>query len=115
MAKITPLYPQFVNVDNSCALRLIYDGRKYKYYRDGGKWDTDCYTDSDGTLRAACRHSQSLDGQPLVSISEKEWRKCNGQYAPSKFERYGWEHETTGKVKQTEVPKNKYKYLLIRR
>lgn len=114
MAKITPLYPQFVNVDGGCALRLIYDGRKYKYYRDGGQWGTDCYKDSDGTLRAACRHIKSLDGEPLVSISEKEWRLCNGQYAPSKFERYGWEHETTEQSKKEET-KNKYKHLLIRR
>jgi hypothetical protein len=115
MAKITPLYPQFVSVDNSCALRLIYDGRKYKYYRDGGKWDADCYTDSDGILRAACRHSKSLDGQQLVSISEKEWRKCNGEYVPRKFERYGWEHEITGQPTPKIETKNEYKYLLIRR
>lgn len=114
MAKITPLYPQFVLVDGGCALRLIYDGRKYKYYRDGGQWDTHCYKDVDGTLRAACRHSKSLDGQPLVSISEKEWRLCNGQYAPHKFERYGWENETTGQPKKEET-KNKHKYLLIKR
>lgn len=114
MAKITPLYPQFVSVDGNCALRLIYDGRKYKYYRDGGQWDTDCYRDSEGILRAACRHSKSLDDQPLLSISEKEWRLCNGQYAPHKFERYGSERDTTGDVKK-EAPKNEYKYLLIRR
>ena len=114
MAKLTPLYPQFVSVDGGCAMRLIYDGRKYKYYRDGGHWDIDCYKDSDGVLRAACKHSRSLDGQPLVAISEKEWRQCNNQYAPIKFERYGYEHDTTGNVKK-EAPKNNYKYLLIRR
>lgn len=95
MAKITPLYPQFVSVDGGFAMRLIYDGRKYKYYRDGGRWGMDCYKDSDGVLRAACKDIKSLDGQPLVSISEKEWRRCNNQYAPSKFERYGWELEAT--------------------
>lgn len=114
MAKITPLYPQFVSVDGGCAMRLIYDGRKYKYYRDGGHWDMDCYKDSNGFLRAACKHIKSLDGQPLVAISEKEWRQCNNQYAPSKFERYGWELDATD-VPTQEVPKNNYKYLLIRR
>lgn len=114
MAKITPLYPQFVSVDGGCAMRLIYDGRKYKYYRDGGHWGMDCYKDSNGFLRAACKHIKSLDGQRLVAISEKEWRQCNNQYAPSKFERYGWELKTTN-VPTQEVPKNNYKHLLIRR
>jgi hypothetical protein len=45
---------------------------------------------------------------------EKEWRLCNGQYAPHKFERYGWENETTRQPKKEET-KNKHKYLLIKR
>jgi hypothetical protein len=114
MAKLTPLYPQFVTVDGNCALRLIYDGGKYKYYRDGGQWGVDCYRDSEGILRAYCRDIKSLDDKPLLSISEKEWRLCNGKYVPHKFERYGSERDTTGDVKK-EVPKNKNKYLLIRR
>lgn len=113
MAKITPLYPQFVLMNGKIALRLTYDGKHYGYFRDAGDWEVDVIRQNDGSLTTAS-HIGSINGCNLTATTEEKWRKCNGCYAPRKFERYGWEHETTGDVKK-EVPKNNYKYLLIRR
>ena len=114
MAKITPLYPQFVLMNGQTALRLTYDGKHYGYYRDGGHWEVDVIRHKDGSMTTAS-HIGSINGCNLTSTTEKKWRKCNGQYAPHNFERYGWEHETNGKLNQKRETKNEYKYLLIRR
>ena len=113
MAKLTPLYPQFVLMDNRTALRLIYDGRHYYYYRDGGRWKVCINKHDDGSI-FTLSDINSLNKFRLTATTEEIWRNCNGQYAPDNFERYGWEKETTGKPKQRET-KNEYKYLLIRR
>lgn len=113
MAKITPLYPQFVLMDNSTALRLIYDGRNYYYYRDGGRWKVNIGKDDDGSLYTIS-DIKSLNKYRLTSTTYEKWKSCNKQYAPDNFERYGWEVDTTGGLKK-EVPKNNYKHLLIKR
>lgn len=113
MAKITPLYPQFVLMNGKTALRLTYDGKHYGYFRDAGGWEVDVIRHNDGSLTTAS-HIGSINGCNLTSTTEERWRKCNSGYAPRKFERYGWELEATD-VPTQEVPKNNYKYLLIRR
>ena len=113
MAKITPLYPQFVLMNGKTALRLTYDGKHYGYYRDAGGWEVDVIRHNDGSLTTAS-HIGSINGCNLTPTTEERWRKCNSGYAPYKFERYGWELDATD-VPTQEVPKNNYKYLLIRR
>ena len=112
MAKITPLYPQFVLMDNSTALRLMHDGRQYYYYRDGGRWKVYINKRDDGSL-STISDINSLNKFSLTSTTEEIWRKCNGQYAPHNFERYGWEHETNGKLNQKRETKNEYKKTMI--
>ena len=113
MAKITPLYPQFVLMNGQTALRLIYDGKHYGYYRDGGVWKVDVVRHKDGSLKTASNIG-SLNGCNLTATTEEKWRKCNGQYVPNKFERYGWEGKPEQSNPKRET-KNEYKYLLIRR
>jgi hypothetical protein len=113
MSKITPLYPQFVLMDNRTALRLTYDGGQYCYYRDGGRWKVHMNKHDDGSL-FTISDIKSLNKFRLTSTTYEKWKSCNGQYAPDNFERYGWEHETTRQPKKEET-KNNYKYLLTRR
>lgn len=109
MAKLTPLYPQFVSMDSNCALRLRHDGRKFYYYRDGGDWSVDFNKDKDGSLTTISEFS-GLNNRVLKPITEENWQKCNGFYTPDVFVRLGYEHESI-----KEITKSKYKYLLIRR
>jgi hypothetical protein len=113
MAKLTPLYPQFVLMNGRNALRLMHDGRQYYYYRDGGDYSVYINRHGNGSL-STVSHIGSMNGCNITSTTEEIWRKCNGSYAPDNFERYGSETDTTGKPKQRET-KNEYKYLLIRR
>jgi len=122
MTKITPLYPQFASMAGT-AVRLVRGGRdNYFYYRDGGDWDVGIHRLGNGEL-ITCSYMASLDGVNLTAITEDEWRKCNGHYAPDEFERYGWEIEATPKwgsnpCVEIELPKakeNNNMYLLIRR
>lgn len=122
MAKITPLYPQFVMMGGSTALRLVRGGKNnYVYYRDGGDWDVDIHRFENGDL-ITCSHMGSLNGINLRPITEAQWKNCNGKYAPDDFERYGWEFETLstwGSNPCAEIAllvenNNKYKYLLMR-
>lgn len=117
MAKITNNYPQFVMMGDSTALRLVHEGKgNYFYYRDGGDWSTDIKFDDNGLMKSSS-HVGSVNNHRLTATTEKEWRKSNGQYAPSKFERYGWECESTNPCLEIELlteTVDKYKYLLIR-
>lgn len=122
MAKITPLYPQFASMGGT-AVRLVRGGKNnYFYYRDGGDWDVDVHRCGNGDL-VTCSRMTSLDGLQLKPITEAEWRKCNGQYAPDEFERYGWEIESTpswgsnpcAEIDLPQVKENNNMYLLIRR
>lgn len=69
--------PKFVKLDNS-ALRLKGEG----YYRDGGDWSVG-YKIIDGILLSWLpkRSMPWLHKQPLIEITEDEWRKSNGEYA----------------------------------
>ncbi len=73
--------PKFVKL-NHVALRL----RGKKYYRDGGQWGVG-YKVIDGELiswvgRVRFNTTPWLHEVPLIEITEEEWRKDNGQYAP---------------------------------
>ena len=122
MAKITNQYPQFVRMGGNSALRLVYGGKQnYYYYRDGGEWSVDVRKDEYGDMFSSS-HIDTIDDHKLTAITEKEWRECNGRYAPHDFERYGWEFETSPKwglnlCAEIALPvekTNRYKYLLIR-
>ena len=124
MGKITNHYPQFVMMGGQTALRLVHEGRdNYFYYRDGGEWSVDIHKFNNGDL-VTVSSRESLSGYKLTAITEKEWRECNGRYAPYDFERFGWEYESTNLPKWGSNPcaeialpsekPNKYKYLLIR-
>ena len=117
MAKITNQYPQFVMMGANSALRLIHEGRQnYYYYRDGGEWSVDIRKDEYGDMFSSS-HIDTIDGHKLTAITEKEWRECNGRYAPDDFERFGWEYASTNPCAEIALPSetpNKYKYLLIR-
>lgn len=71
--------PKFVKLNNT-ALRLV--GKK-TYYRDGGEWSVECRI-IDGVLLSWTwgKDMPWLHKKPLVEITEDEWRKDNGQYAP---------------------------------
>lgn len=73
------ILPKFVKLNNS-ALRL--DGKIY--YRDGGNWWVE-YKIIDGVLMSWNPYSDMkwLHKQPLIEITEDEWRKNNGVYAPN--------------------------------
>lgn len=120
MDKIKYEYPQFVRMGGNTALRLVKRGRFYSYYRDGGAWEVDIHRFANGDL-ITVSNIGSLNGIKLRPITETEWRDCNGQYAPDKFERYGWElnsnYDTNPcvEITLTETMKNNNKYLLIRR
>ncbi len=120
MAKITPLYPQFVTMGHATALRLVNSGQSYWYYRDGGDWDVDVHRFVNGDLLTVSDRVW-LNGIKLTPITESEWRKCNGTYAPDDFERYGWELPDTNPCREIiwsslpEAGQNNNKYILIRR
>lgn len=75
--------PKFVKLNNT-ALRLTGN----EYYRDGGEWsvgynvidDKLVSWDHGNWYRDELPH---LHNQPLIEITEAEWREDNGQYAPS--------------------------------
>lgn len=70
--------PKFVTL-NGTALRL----KGNRYYRDGGDWSVG-YKIIDEVL-VSWAHGMGLLGlhkKPLIEITEEEWRKDNGQYAP---------------------------------
>lgn len=73
--------PKFVSLNGS-ALRLI--GKRY--YRDGGQWWVG-YRFIEGKLMSvSIKMDLSLiHNQPLIEITEEEWRKSNGRYAPEKI------------------------------
>ena len=101
-------YPQFVSMGGNTALRLVNAGDSYWYKRDGGDWDIDFY-ERNGSLFSSS-HIESLDNKLLKPITESEWRKCNGQYAPKYFTRFGYELADVS----TQNSVNNYKYLLIK-
>jgi hypothetical protein len=70
--------PKFVTL-NGTALRL----KGNRYYRDGGDWSVG-YKIIDDVL-VSWAHGLRLLGlhkKPLIEITEEEWRKDNGPYAP---------------------------------
>lgn len=73
--------PKFVMIETDgrlhSALRLTEKG----YYRDGGIWSIG-YKIIDGILYSWYPDMPWLHRQPLIEISEEEWRKDNGHYAP---------------------------------
>lgn len=107
MKKQNFIYPQFVSMGESNALRLKYDGHRYYYYRDGGDWFIGFKFNKDGSLVSSTT-IVSLDNIKLTPITREEWENCNGCYTPTEFTIYGF--EIGGKSSQT----NKNKYLLIR-
>lgn len=70
--------PKFVSL-NGTALRLIDN----YYYRDGGNWGVD-YKIIDGVLLSWAWGTGMpwLHKKPLIKISQKQWKKDNGEYAP---------------------------------
>jgi hypothetical protein len=70
--------PKFVKLGNT-ALRLIGD----EYYRDGGEWSIK-WKIIDGKLLSWGwgLGAKWLHRKPLIEITEEEWRKDNGIYAP---------------------------------
>ena len=71
--------PKFVKLNNT-ALRL----KGESYFRDGGEWSIG-YRIIDGVLLIwGCGKTMPwLHKKPLVEITEDEWRKDNGHYAPN--------------------------------
>lgn len=71
--------PQFIMMGNSA---MRYRKNHDDYYRDGGRWYID-YKIVGDKLFSVCHYGMpNLNGIEMVPISEKEWRKDNGQYAP---------------------------------
>ena len=109
--------PRFVTMKNS-ALRLVEGDGEFRYYRDGGIWCVGIKI-RDKKLFSSSR-MQHMDGVELTPITEEAWRKCNAQYAPTKYKFLG---STINAVELswlddaeevTSTYKN-YKNLLIRR
>lgn len=82
--------PHFVWFGKSgcCAMRLEWrDEKTQGYWRDGGGWGTNFTLKEDGALLSS-GHSRKefgyLNNKLLIPCSEKEWRKSNSGYAPSK-------------------------------
>jgi hypothetical protein len=69
--------PKFVNINGGSALRLK---GKNTYYRDGGCWDIGVKI-IDGKL-ISTSYMGGINNKELTPITEAEWRKCNGEYAP---------------------------------
>lgn len=118
MKKITSSFPQFV-IGGKSALRLVLGGRdNYYYYRDGGSWSVDIKKDRNGDL-FTLSEIKSVNNLKLTPITENQWRENNGPYAPSSFERFGWEVEESKnpccEISLTETPRKNNKYLLIKR
>jgi hypothetical protein len=71
--------PKFVKLNNT-ALRLV--GKKY--YRDGGEWSVEYKIIDSVLLSWAWGYGMSwLHKQPLIEITEEEWRVDNGHYTPN--------------------------------
>ena len=76
--------PKFVNLlELDIRFRLVYysSGKPNAYYRDGGQWYLD-FKIIDGELLSWLPMRKHLHRKKLIKCSEKEWRKCNGDYAP---------------------------------
>jgi hypothetical protein len=111
--------PNFVMMVSKCgattALRLRNPN---EYYRDGGDWGVGIM-EIGGKLYSHSGMTQ-LNGLELLPTTEEKWRKCNGQYAPSSFTRYGIDtfDFSSNPCAEIDYPepkeeKNKYEYLLI--
>ena len=81
--------PKFVSLDGGTALRL----KGKQYWRDGGLWGVE-YKWIKGVLLSWNPNNKFnpqfdmpwLHRKPLIEITEEEWRKDNGQYAPKNIE-----------------------------
>ena len=54
---------------------------KDEYWRDGGAWAVSVKIVKGNVFSVS--HVNSVNGLLMEEVTEKEWRNCNGQYAPS--------------------------------
>lgn len=76
--------PKYVRLENDTTCFRLRGGY---YYRDGGDWRIGYKICEDGILRSkdfAGLPSQILN-IPFIEVTEEEWRKSNGIYAPIKL------------------------------
>jgi hypothetical protein len=100
-------YPQFVKM-NSNTLRLRKNYRNhYEYYVDCRCWEID-FRFKDDILYSKCDMT-SINNQLLIPITEAEWRKGQGSYAPKVLDIFGY------LIEETQAEQNKLKYLLIKK
>jgi hypothetical protein len=100
-----PEYPQFVKMNgNSLRLRKNFNNH-YEYYVDCGCWSID-FKVNDGVFYSKCDMT-SLNNQLLTPITEAEWRKGQGTYAPKVLDIFGYLIEN--------LNSNNLKYLLIKK
>ena len=79
---ISFVYPKYVafrpeSEDGGCALRRV---GKRTYWRDAGAWECNAKI-VNGKILVSSR-KKHLNNKPLFEVSEKKWRKDNGQYVP---------------------------------
>jgi hypothetical protein len=76
--------PKYVRLENDTVCFRLRGGF---YYRDGGDWRIGYKIDENGVLRS--KDFAGLPRQilniPFVEVTEDEWRKSNGIYAPIKL------------------------------
>ena len=73
-----PKFAFISNPNSNMSLAVRKTGKK-TYYRDGGQWSTNVKIVDDKIICTA----HFVRGHLLTGCTEEEWRKCNGQYAPS--------------------------------
>lgn len=71
--------PKFIRL-GSCMRLITNKTRPQEYWRDGGCWGIGFYI-KDGKLYSK-HHMDHLNNKEMVPVTEEEWRKCNGDYAP---------------------------------
>jgi hypothetical protein len=103
-------YPQYVKMGHgrgSC-LRLLRDSNgEYEYYIDCGGWEIDFTYRND--IMYSLSGLESINKKLLTPITEKEWRECNGDYAPENPEIFGY------LIEETQTEQKDLKYLLIKK
>lgn len=75
--------PKFIRL-GSCMRLVTYKTKPleyWEYWRDGGSWGIGFYI-KDGKLYSK-HYMDYLNNKELVPVTEEEWRRCNGLYAPN--------------------------------
>tara|TARA_R110001606_G_C15125312_1_gene622662 strand:- start:41 stop:274 length:234 start_codon:yes stop_codon:yes gene_type:complete len=74
-------FPKYISFGSRCCLRLSdVDGDKASYYRHGGEWHL-TVRNKNGKLEGKIFANDEYE-DIVLEVTEEQWRKCNGQYAP---------------------------------